>query len=114
MSDVQLRVGIAQISSTVGDTDANLSQHLDLMNKAQGEKLDVLVFPELSLSGYPVGSADFHRCALTARSESIARIAAKCRGLTAIVGLLEENVAAQFYNSCYVLRDGEVRTILVV
>jgi predicted amidohydrolase len=108
MSDDKLRVGVAQLSATVGDTDANLSQHLELVARARAEKLEMLVFPELSLSGYPVGSADFHKHALNVKSRAIARLAAECQGLTAVVGLLEETVAAQFYNSCYVVRDGEV------
>lgn len=67
--------------------------------RAQTEGLDLLVFPELSLNGYPVGSADFHKCALTPESDVIAKLAVECKGLTTIGGLLEETVAAQFYNS---------------
>ena len=108
MSGERIRVGVAQISATVGATDENLEHHLEIVKRAQTEDLDLLVFPELSLSGYPVGSADFHKCALTPECDIIAKLAVECKGLTTIIGLLEETVAAQFYNSCYVLRDGDV------
>lgn len=111
MTGEVIRVGVAQISAMVGATEDNLERHLEFVKRARAEKLDLVVFPELSLSGYPVGSNDFHRCALSPRNETITTLANECTGVTAIVGLLEETVAAQFYNSCYVLRDGEVTHI---
>ncbi len=108
---LKLRVGVAQLNVAVGATRANLERHLELIERARGRDIDILVFPELSLSGYPIGCADFHRWALTQDSDEIQKLAAASRGITVVVGLLEETVAAQFYNSCYVLGKGRVRHI---
>lgn len=111
MPGERIRVGVAQISAIVGATEKNFERHLEITRRARAEGLDLLVFPELSLSGYPIGSADFHKHALTPDSDVIVKLADECRGLTTIVGLLEETVAAQYYNSCYVLKNGGVAHI---
>jgi NAD+ synthase (glutamine-hydrolysing) len=48
----KLILGLAQINTVLGDLDANLAQHLVLIQRAREEKTDLLVFPELSLTGY--------------------------------------------------------------
>jgi len=104
----KLRVGVAQVSAVVGETEKNLEKHLELIDRARSRGIDLLVFPELSLNGYPMRRTDFHEGALSLKSEIIEKLARACRDITVVVGLLEETLAAQFYNSCYVLRDGEV------
>ena len=51
MSD-SLRVGVAQVRSYLGDVERNLETHLDYVERAKKEGVDVLAFPELSLTGY--------------------------------------------------------------
>ena len=45
------RVAVAQISPTLGDLDANIAKHREAVERAADEKADLLVFPELSLTG---------------------------------------------------------------
>jgi len=49
---VKLNLAIAQISTHLGDVNANLEKHLDLIRQAQAKGADLIVFPELSLTGY--------------------------------------------------------------
>jgi len=49
---MKCRVAIAQISAHLGDVKANLEKHLDLISQAQAAGADLIVFPELSLTGY--------------------------------------------------------------
>jgi len=54
MSAPLLRVGLAQIHATTDDPDRNLQDHLQMLRRAREQNVDLVVFPELSLSGYLV------------------------------------------------------------
>ena len=48
-----LRVGLAQINTTVGDLDGNVSRVLEYVERARDLGVDVVSFPELAVTGYP-------------------------------------------------------------
>ena len=48
-----LRVGLAQLNTTVGDFDSNIRLILDAATKAKESDADVVIFPELAITGYP-------------------------------------------------------------
>ena len=48
----RIRVGLAQIDARLGDLEANLAHHLEWIERARAERVDLLLFPELSLTGY--------------------------------------------------------------
>src|SRR6478735_3396361 len=48
-----LRVALAQLNSTVGDLGGNTEKIVDWIGQARGRKADLVVFPELALTGYP-------------------------------------------------------------
>ena len=50
---MKLRVGMAQINPTVGDITGNLKKMQDFISLAQQAQVDLTIFPELSLVGYP-------------------------------------------------------------
>ena len=47
-----LRIALAQIAPRLGDVEHNLQQHLDIIAQARDQNADLVVFPELSLTGY--------------------------------------------------------------
>ena len=49
---MKLNLALAQIATKLGDVEANLEKHLNYIKQARKEKADLLVFPELSLTGY--------------------------------------------------------------
>ncbi len=49
---MKLNLALAQINTKLGDVEANLEKHLDYIKRAKSEKADLLIFPELSLTGY--------------------------------------------------------------
>ncbi len=51
---MRIKIGLAQIYPKLGDIEHNLSLHLDYARQAQADGIDLLVFPELSLTGYQV------------------------------------------------------------
>src|SRR5438270_6430141 len=48
-----MRIALAQINTTVGDLDGNAQKILDFARRADAERADLVVFPELAITGYP-------------------------------------------------------------
>jgi predicted amidohydrolase len=105
--DGKLRVGVAQVLSREGAVAENVAVHLDLIRRARGEGVDLLLFPELSLSGYDVG-ASMPQVALRRDAPEIAELAAASGPMTSVFGFVEEATAAQFHNSAVAVRNGEI------
>ncbi|HEY7789054.1 MAG TPA: carbon-nitrogen hydrolase family protein [Vicinamibacterales bacterium] len=79
-------MAVAQTVPVRGDVDANLAQHVELVRLAAGEHPDVLVFPELSLTGYELDLAE--ALAFSERDErlSVLQSAAASSSTTLVVG----------------------------
>ena len=107
MADTALNVAVAQIRCDLGDTDANAHRHAARIREARDAGADLLLFPELSLTGYRLG-ADILDVARSRDDPLIAELAAIAPGMTVALGLVEEGPAAQLYNSSLVLRGGQI------
>lgn len=102
-----LRVAVGQIETCLGNVEESLRRHLRVIEKAREEQVDVLLFPEMSLTGHMAGP-DTLRLAL-ARDAPLVRELAEASGpMWTVFGLIEEGRAAQFYNSAMTVHDGEV------
>lgn len=108
MSETVLRVGAAQIDSRRGDLEGNLAKHLDMIERAHREKVDLLVFPELSLSGYPMEPGDIGRDAMPREGSLTDELSKAANRMLVMVGFIEETHGAQFHNSTMVLHEGEL------
>jgi predicted amidohydrolase len=97
---------VAQVESVPGPPADNLAKHLDLIAAARAQEVDVLLFPEMSLTGHTAG-AETLRIAIARDDRVIGAIAEASGPMCSIVGFIEEAVAAQFYNSAIAVRDGE-------
>lgn len=100
-----LRVAAAQIESHLGDLEANVDKHLAIIDQARSAGVDVLLFPEMSLTGHGAGT-EVLRLALGREDPQLKRLAEATGDMVTIVGLMEEAVAAQFYNTAIALKDG--------
>jgi len=97
-----LRIGMAQIDCKVGDVNANLQKVLGLI-EAYRDKVDLLIFPELSLTGYSVGK-NFHKCAMRLEDPRLKLLMKQAGNMTVGVGLIEETPSFRFYNSLVFIR----------
>lgn len=107
--DRVMKVAVAQIDVALLDLEANVRKHLDVIADARARDVDVLVFPELSLTGYLVGE-DGWRIGLEVLDQAgpLGRLADAAGDMRVVVGFVEEGFAAQLYNSTIVLRRGGV------
>lgn len=103
----QITVGAAQIVTVPEDLEANLATHLDAISDARGRGVDLLVFPELSITGYHL-SDDSFRLARSRRATIVQQMAEASVGLSTHFGFIEEGPGAQFYNSVLAVRDGAI------
>lgn len=103
-----LRVGIAQMHPALADLTANLDRLAKFVDQAVEENVDLLVTPELALTGYPVGNW-FSSASVRADSPEFKRLKELSRRVPMIVGLIEETEDVEFFNSAVYLDDGHVR-----
>ncbi|RWX62831.1 nitrilase, partial [Mesorhizobium sp. M4B.F.Ca.ET.089.01.1.1] len=107
MSKATLKVGAAQFASVIGDVDANIPRHLDWIAQGRSRGLDLLVMPELSLTGH-YGPLSLLDVAMRNSDPRLSRLAESAGGMSVVVGFIEEAPAAQFYNTTVILRGGGV------
>jgi NAD+ synthetase len=106
-----MRIALAQINPTVGDVVGNVRKHVARIGEARERGAEVVVFPELSILGYPPKDLLLKPAVIQLCAEAVEEIAAAARGITAIVGYAEKNVSKvgrPLHNAVAVVRDGEV------
>lgn len=103
----QLKVAVAQFAPQLADLDANVETHRRWIRRAQGEGVELLLFPELSLTGYNLGERiiDVALDRYDSRLRELAHVAPE---LTVVLGFVEEGPAAQFYNAAIALHGGKI------
>jgi NAD+ synthase (glutamine-hydrolysing) len=105
-----LRVALAQFDFPVGAVARNEARIASLVAEARDlHKADLVVFPELALSGYPPEDLLLRPSFLRACEEALQRLAASVKGIVALVGW-PQSAGSIVYNAVSVLRDGGVET----
>ena len=104
-----LILAAAQIDQWVGDVDGNVERMLAAAKKARDELgAQVVVFPELSLIGYPPDDLLLRSGLPPAVEAGVQKLCNGIRGITAIIGL-PEYADGRIYNSAYVIAEGAVQ-----
>jgi NAD+ synthase (glutamine-hydrolysing) len=101
-----LRVALAQINPTVGDIRGNAHKISDYTARAKDEGAALVVFPELTISGYPPEDLLLKTTFLDSCRTALRELAAETRDIVAVVGYPEQ--AEDVYNTAAVLADGEI------
>ena len=105
-----LRIALAQIAPRLGDLEANLARHHELIAAARDRGAGLVVFPELGLTGYQLQdlAADV---AMRAEDPRLGELAEAARGLSAIVSFVEESSDHRLFIAAALLEDGAVRHV---
>ncbi len=107
-TEARLRIGLAQLNFLVGDAQGNAARVIDSVSRARaGPMPDLLVFPELTLSGYPPEDLLFHGGFRQAIDRALASVRDSVHGMGVLVGY-PEYVGQDIYNSAALLCDGEL------
>ena len=102
-----MRIALAQINTTVGDLDANRERIVGRLAEARDAGADLVLFPELAVTGYPPEDLLLRPGFLRAARRTLEAIAAEARGITALVGT--PHLDRDLFNACAVCADGEVK-----
>ena len=106
-----MKVALGQINPTVGDFSGNAAKIIEFARRAQTAGAGLILFPELSVCGYPPRDL-VERASFVARNrETVERIAAETRGIAVICGLVtpaDSHAGKSVMNSAALLMDGKV------
>jgi predicted amidohydrolase len=105
-----VRVALAQVAPQLGGLDANLERHHGLLREAREGGADLVVFPELGLTGYQLQDLAAE-VALRLDDPRIAELAAATRDLSAVVSFVEESADHRLFIAAALLEDGEIRHV---
>ena len=101
-----LRIALAQINVTVGDIDANAAKIESWLARARESRADIVLFPELPLTGYPPEDLLLKPRFVEAARAALDRLLPHTAGLTAVVGFPRRHV--DLFNAAAVLHDGRI------
>ena len=98
-----IRVGIAQINSTVGDLTGNTKKIMECIDQAKSLGVDLLTFPELAITGYPPEDLLLKPQFIKQNRQSLSRIIEYSSDIAVVVGFVDSdgdiyNAAAVLYN----------------
>ena len=106
---MKLNLALAQIATNLGDVPSNLDKHLDYIQQARDQRADLIVFPELSLTGYVLQdlvATVAHRP--TEEDPVFKRLLKASRNLDIVVGFVDEDTRHRFYIATAYLSAGKV------
>ena len=101
-----IRISIAQINTTVGDLEANQSKIISYIEKARQDKSDVIVFPELTVTGYPPEDLLHKPYFVDQNMTSAQKIAETTQNICAVYGFVESQNG--LYNSAAIAHNGKL------
>ncbi len=109
MEDRAVRLALAQINSVVGDLDGNRDRILERLEEARAEGADLVLFPELAVTGYPPEDLLLRPAFIRAAERTVAEVAKAATGISVLVGA--PHLDRDLFNACFVLAGGEIRGI---
>jgi len=105
-----MRLALAQINPIVGDLDGNRALIVERIEDAKRANADLVVFPELAVTGYPPEDLLLRPGFLRAAEGSLEQIALAARGIVVLVGA--PHFDRDLYNACAVCAGGEVKAMV--
>ncbi len=101
-----LRLALAQINARVGDLEGNAAKLCGQIERARDAGAELLLFPELAVTGYPPEDLLLKEHFLRASEEALAAVAAEAQGILVVVGAPER--ADDVYNGLAICADGRI------
>ncbi|OGW71847.1 MAG: NAD+ synthase [Omnitrophica bacterium GWA2_41_15] len=107
---MHLKIAIGQINSIVGDLESNSNKILSCIKEAASKDIDLIVFPELSITGYPPEDLLLKPHFIKENIRYLNKISKEIGDLVAIVGFVDEK-KGDIYNSAAVMRNKKITYI---
>jgi len=109
---MKIKLALAQINTYLGDVEANLGKHLELITEAKASGADLIIFPELSLTGYTL----LDLTPSVARRPDIndpvfQRLLEVSLDIDIVVGFVDEDLRHRFFIAAVYISQGEIKHI---
>ncbi len=104
-----MRLALAQINTVVGDLDGNRALILDRLEEARAAGAELVLFPELAVTGYPPEDLLLRPGFIKAAEQSLRQIAAETKDVVVLVGT--PHFDGDLFNACAVCSAGKVQAI---
>ncbi len=107
---MKIKIALAQINPLLGDLDKNREKHIEWIEQAIESKADLIVFPELSLTGYSLKDLSME-IAMKYDDEFLAPIYALGKKIDIALGFVEIGEDKNIYNSALFIENGEAKNV---
>jgi NAD+ synthase (glutamine-hydrolysing) len=101
-----LRVGLAQVNTTVGDLAGNVAKIIEWTERARSLGVDLVAFPELAVPGYPPEDLVLRRSFVADNLTALDEVVRGTKGITSIVGFVDMD--DDIFNAAAVICDGRL------
>ncbi len=101
------KIALAQFSPHIGNLEANAQKMLEQANEAKKQHADLIIFPELSILGYPAEDL-LLRPSLNQRTQQAFEQLREIKDIVLVFGFVNETEDGQRFNSAAVMKDGNI------
>ncbi len=105
-----MRIGLGQFNAVVGDLAGNAERMRAIYSRAIEQGVDLLLFPELGICGYPPEDLVLKKHFVQENRSAVEKLAAECPDATIVVGFVDW-YRGYIYNSAAILRDGGIKAV---
>ena len=105
-----VKIVIAQINTTVGDLKGNKEKILSCLKKADREKADLIVFPELTITGYPPEDLLLNPHFVKENIKCLREITKEVKDMVVVIGFVDE-VNGSIYNSAAIIHNKKIEYV---
>jgi len=110
MKKTSIRIACGQINTTVGDLTGNAGKIIDFIKQAQEIGVDIIAFPELSITGYPPEDLLLKKSFVEDNIKILKSIASKTDDIVAIVGFVDM-VQSNIYNAAAIMNQRKIKAV---
>ncbi|MBA2124297.1 NAD+ synthase [bacterium Unc6] len=105
-----LKLGLCSINSTVGDIQNNKEKIIQKIKQAQGMGIDIIIFPEMCLCGYPPEDLLFKKTFIDDNKTALYQIIESCQKICVMLGFVDKKKNSLF-NSMAVIKDSRLKVV---
>ncbi len=108
---MKFTIAVAQIDCVLGDVKKNVSKHLQFIQRAKEGGAGIIVFPELSLSGYSIKDLNWEVVLRKENQKLLQPLMEASGDISILVGSVEESEMFGIHNSALLIEHGSVKTV---
>ncbi|MBI5474599.1 MAG: acyltransferase [Ignavibacteriae bacterium] len=109
---MKFKLALAQIDPVLGNLTRNINKHITFAERAKEAGADLVMFPELSLTGYSIKDMNWELAVNLSRDVQVLQpLLDLSKSISILAGAVEESSSFAIYNSAFLFEDGAVRSV---